>query len=122
MIVSSIYRDFKCSRPRSTAVRGDFRASEKLGVLINGQPRRFDIAMQGCARFEHTTFRRKHIALDPALDDHGLCSDLTANVRVFADYERASGVDFSLHVAVNQQLVAESQIAVDRYSAGKDAA
>src|SRR5438045_9190010 len=78
--------------------------------------------MQGCARFEHTTFRRKHIAVDPALDDHGLCSDLAANVRVLADDERAGGVDFSLHVAVDQQLVAESQIAVDRYAAGKHAA
>jgi hypothetical protein len=54
-------------------------------VLINYEPRRFDVTAQCATRLELAAFRRENISLDRPLHDHRFRPDFPADVGVLAD-------------------------------------
>ena len=63
--------------------------------------------MQRATRLELAAFSHENIALHRPSHIHRFGPDLTAYARVFPDSERSGGIDCTLHVAVDEQLVQE---------------
>jgi hypothetical protein len=84
-----------------TSLGRDLGATEKSGVLIHAQPRRFDVAAERSARLEGTPFRGKDISFHSALDGYRSGMNLTANAGVLADSQLAGGGNSTLNFAVD---------------------
>ncbi len=87
--------------------RPDLCVAKERHVLINHQPRRFDITTQRAIRLELAAFSHENIALHRPSHLHRFRPDLTAYVRVLPDRKRSGGNDCALHLAVDEQLVQE---------------
>ena len=102
--------------------RPDLCVAKERHVLINHQPRRFDITTQRAIRLELAAFSHENIALHRPSHLHRFRPDLTAYARVLPDRERSGGIDCALHLAVDEQLVQEFDRAFDRNSSGEKSA
>src|SRR5215470_2777553 len=100
----------------------DLCAAKKCRVLINHQPRRFDVTTQRATRLELAAFSHENIALHRPLHLHRFRPDLTAYAPVLPDRERSDGIDCALHLAVDEQLVQEFDRAFDQNSSGEKSA
>ena len=117
----------KTQAPKQTSGRErlphpDLCVATKCHILINHQPRRFDVTKQRATRLELAAFSDENIALHRPSQLHRFRPDLTAYARVLPDRERSGGIDCALHLAVDEQLVQEFDRAFDRNSSGKKSA
>jgi hypothetical protein len=85
--------------------RPDLCAAKKRRILINHQPRRFDVTMQRATRLELAALSRENIALHGPSHLHRFRPDLTTYVRVLPDRERSGGIDCALYLAINDKLI-----------------
>jgi hypothetical protein len=107
---------------RERLSRPDLCVATKCHILINHQPRRFDVTMQRATRFEFAAFGHENIALHRPSHLHRFGPDFTAYAPVLLDRERSSRIDCALHLAVDEQLVQEFDRAFDRNSLGEKSA
>jgi hypothetical protein len=105
-----------------TSPRPDLCAAKKGRILINHQPRRFDVTMERATRLELAAFSHENIALHRPSHLHRFRPDLTAYACVLSDRERSGGIDCALHLAVDEQLIEEFDRAFDRNSSGEKSA
>src|SRR5438270_6311634 len=79
---------------------GDLGAADEAGGFVDDETGSFDVAVDGAAGPQLATFRRGDVALNGAIDDDGLGSDLAFYPGVLADSQPAGRFDLAVHVAV----------------------
>src|SRR5262249_26792537 len=92
---------------------GNLRLTDKRRALFDDQARRFQIALERAFRFQFATFAHRDVALNFSEHGNRFGFDFATDVGVFTDGEHAFGVDFSFHLAVDQQLFLELDRAFD---------
>ena len=78
---------------RERLSRPDLCVAMKCHILINHQPRRFDVTMQRATRLEFAAFGHENIALHRPSHIHRFRPDLTVYARVLPDRKRSGGID-----------------------------
>ncbi len=100
----------------------DLGAANEGSGLVDDQARRFDIAVDRAARPQFATLAGGNVALDRAVHDNGLGSDLAFDLRMLADGQPSVGIDLAFDRAVNVQLFLKFYRAFDGDSARQDSA
>src|SRR5690349_17236161 len=91
-------------------------------MLVDHQPRGFDVAMQGAAGLKFTTLACDNITLNRATNLDRFRFDLAANRPVFADSQAPGRIDRSFNLAVDQQFVAKLDRSLNRDASRKQTA
>src|SRR5438477_13096981 len=90
---------------------GDLGAADEAGGFIDDETGSFDVAVDGAAGAQLATFRRGDIAFNGAIDDDRLGPDLAFDLGVLTDGQPAGRFDLAVHVAVDQKLFRELDVA-----------